>query len=80
MKLNWPPKSPDMNPIENVWHMLKLRLKRRFHNKKPRTVDEVMKVAGEEWEGLDWDRIYRMIDGMPRRIKTLIEKEGARTK
>jgi len=39
-----------------------------------------MEAACQEWNGFDWDKIYRMIDGMPPRIRALIEREGARAK
>jgi len=24
--MSWPPHSPDLNPIENIWHMVKMRI------------------------------------------------------
>src|SRR5258705_3208437 len=35
---NWPPNSPDMNPIENVWR----KMKRRFRKLRPRTKEALM--------------------------------------
>jgi transposase len=37
IKAWWPPNLPDLNPIENVWQMLKWRLLKRF----PKTYAEV---------------------------------------
>ena len=55
-KSDSPPSSPDLNPIENVWHMLKVRLRKRMSNpaRWPRDVAELVEAALEEWERLDW--------------------------
>jgi hypothetical protein len=74
-----PPSSPDLNPIENVWFLLKRRTSQRFLVECPSTVEDIVRISQEEWEEVNWALIDRMIEGMPRRIESVIAVEGART-
>jgi hypothetical protein len=45
-----------------------------------RTEEEFMALAQREWEGLDWEAIYLMIDRMTERVKAVISARGGPTK
>ncbi|CAH2234632.1 jg15227 [Pararge aegeria aegeria] len=45
--MEWPARSPDMNPIEHVWDLLKRKVKSRIPA--PANVDELRIVVVEEW-------------------------------
>lgn len=47
MTMDWPASSPDLNPIENVWKLLKDNIQKRENF--PRTVDELKASLREEW-------------------------------
>jgi len=82
IRLDWAPHSPDMNPIENVWSIWKAGFRKvmRDPNQWPHGREEVIAVAQRLWEELPWERIYRWIDGMPRRVCTLLRKNGGPTR
>jgi transposase len=78
IQLNWAPHSPDMNPIENVWSIWKAGCRKvmRDPSQQPHGREEVIAIAQWLWEEL---QIYRWIDGMPRRVCTLLCKNGGPT-
>ena len=49
--IDWPANSPDLNPIENIWKLLKDNIQK--HEDFPRTVNELKIALREEWEILD---------------------------
>ena len=70
----WPPYSPDMNPIENVWAILKQRLSKR--KVKPQTEDELWAAIEEEWNALDLETIRNCVKSFERRLKNVIQVRG----
>ena len=70
----WPSSSPDLNPIENVWHMVKCGVRKR--HPPPRTAKELGKAIVEEWEKIPIDHINKLILDMPRRLAAVKEAHG----
>jgi transposase len=76
-RVEWPPSSPDLNPIENLWAICKKKVWKRMGNlsTRIRTKEEFIALYQREWEGLD-----RMIEEMPGRIRKCLEANGGHTK
>ena len=80
--MDWPPNSPDMNPIEHVWRELKAKLHTQFPDTyaisgRPKHVQEVLserlKVV---WSELQDDVFERLILSMQARVKALYNAHG----
>ena len=84
--MEWPPYSPDLNPIEHLW----FPLKKAVYEVRPdiesvpggdEKVREVLSEALEEaWARLDRELMDTLIRSMESRVKAVIESEGWYTK
>lgn len=72
--LDWPARSPDCNPMENMWGVLVRRVyvrQRQFG-----TVADLKACILEEWNGIEDSIVSNLINSMPNRIFQLIERNG----
>ncbi len=74
--LDFPPYSPDLNPIENVWN----DLARRVENKPASTIQQLQDAIAEEWEATSVDLLRKLARSMPKRCKAVIDAKGDHTK
>ena len=74
--MRWPPQSPDLNPIENLWGYLQQRLDRL----EVRTMDELWAAAEREWRGIPQDVITNLVESMPARMALVIAARGGSTR
>jgi len=73
--MQWPSQSPDLNPIENMWAMLKKRLYRDYE-RPPNGMIEHWERIGETWYKITKEECQRVIETMPDRCQQVITKKG----
>ena len=74
--MQWPRQSPDLNPIEHAFHLLKTKLK----GKCPRNKQELKTVAVEAWQSITRDETQRLVMSMCSRLQAVIDCKGFATK
>ena len=74
--VNWwptPPESPDMNPIENLWHELKEYIRRVV---KPRTKADLIAGIKAFWTTVTVEKCRKYIGHLDKVIPAVIQCEG----
>jgi len=74
--LDFPPYSPDLNPIENLWAIVAKAVEERHAT----TMEELQDVVAEEWEKVDTDLLAELVRSMPARCQAVIDAQGGNTK
>ena len=77
VKVNsWPDQSPDLNPIENLWQYMKVRLQGiRFRNQA-----ELFERLQDIWNKISMEYVRKLVDSMPSRCQMVISCHGYPTK
>lgn len=72
--LNWPPQSPDLNPIKNIWHIIKQDLYTQSTFPKNRTdlIDRVFKI----WEKIDKPLLETLSKSVTHRLYAVAAAKG----
>lgn len=73
--LNWPPQSPDLSPIENLWDHLKTKIS----DKKPRNLLELRKLINVDWIKIEPDCCRELVESIPHRLCLLKAAKGGHT-
>ena len=72
--MDWPARSPELNPIEHVWNS---RISKRDHL--PLTIQELTITFIHEWESLALQTIQNLIRCMPRKCQECCADRGGHT-
>ena len=76
--MDWPPQSPDLNPIEHLWSIMKRHLGEI--DEQPSGMIDLWKRTQEAWNSISEETCRSLISSMPRRILAVIRAKGRWTK
>lgn len=75
--MDWPARSPDLNPIEHIWDIMSRSIQQR--HVAPQTVQELADALVQVWEEIPQETIRHLIRSMPRRCREVIQARGGHT-
>ncbi len=73
---DWSNMSPDLNPIEHLWGILKCNVEER----KVSNIHQLCDVVVEEWKRTPAGTCEALVNSMPKRVKAVLENNGGLTK
>ena len=71
---DWSPYSPDLNPIQNIWGIIKSQLMKKEINKRSELILEIKNA----YDSISNEVISNLIESFPSRLQQWIENEGDR--
>ena len=74
---NFPPNSPDLNIIENVWGVMKRRM---YSARIFKTLRSLKAAVKREWANIGSSTLTSLVKNMPNRIQAVIDAQGGTTK
>ena len=74
--IEFPPWSPDLNPIENLWSQLEIAVD--THNATNKA--ELEAAIEAEWANIPTDYLTKLMHSMPERLREVIENNGHTTR
>jgi hypothetical protein len=75
----WPPYSPDLSPIEDIWKEMKTILRVRDSSVHC-SYKKLRKALLDTWDSIDLEFIQGIISEMPARCQAVIDADGMYTK
>ena len=72
--MDWQSMSPDLNPIEHLWGILKRKVS------KVSNIRQLRDVVMEEWKSIPVATREALVNSMPRRVKAVLYNDGGHTK
>ena len=70
--IDWPSNSPDLNPIENLWSIVK----RNVEKKMPKNISDLQHFMIEEWNDIPQSTLIGLVRSMKHRCELVIESNG----
>ncbi len=79
--MRWPPYSPDLNPIENLWAILKAEIIRAhpelvLMGDNQAAMDFLIECAKEAWEVRGEQLLNKLAEGMQKRVDAVLKAKG----
>ena len=73
-RMEWPARSPDCNPIENLWDIIKRKASKKV--KDDTSLQEFQRILQRAWANIEQRQVQTLVNSVRKRWRLVIEADG----